>query len=79
VGDSWWRKAEGEGTVGRDANYHMRENGGSQEKKESATRGGNRVIYRKPSFRYEKVFETLALACIKVVANVKTCRTHNKS
>jgi hypothetical protein len=30
-------------------------------------------LYQKPAFRYERVFETLALSCGKVVATVATC------
>ena len=38
-----------------------------------------RKLYQKPSFRYERVFETTALACMKAVATLKTCKSHNKS
>jgi hypothetical protein len=30
--------------------------------------------YRKPEFRLEKVFETMALACGKIAATQQTCR-----
>jgi len=30
--------------------------------------------YRKPEFRLEKVFETMALACGKISATQQTCR-----
>jgi hypothetical protein len=35
--------------------------------------------YHKPSFRYERVFETMALACQKVSVHQKTCRGHTKA
>ena len=34
--------------------------------------------YSKPEFRYERVFETMALACGKT-AGVGFCKGHNKS
>lgn len=34
--------------------------------------------YRKPEFRYERVFETLALACGKIHANQGQCRFNKK-
>ena len=34
--------------------------------------------YGKPEFRYERVFETMALACGKT-AGVGFCKGHNKS
>jgi hypothetical protein len=34
--------------------------------------------YTKPEFRYERVFETMALACGKT-AGVGFCKGHNKS
>ena len=35
--------------------------------------------YRKPAFRYEQVFETMALACGKVNATQAQCRFNQKS
>jgi len=35
--------------------------------------------YRKPSFRYEHVFETMALACGKISRRSKSCRLNSKS
>ncbi|MFZ0478517.1 MAG: hypothetical protein WAL71_05160 [Terriglobales bacterium] len=29
--------------------------------------------YQKPAFRYERVFETAALACAKTFANIRQC------
>jgi hypothetical protein len=31
-------------------------------------------LYQKPAFRYERVFETLALSCGKVVVTQATCQ-----
>jgi hypothetical protein len=31
-------------------------------------------LYQKPAFRYERVFETLALSCGKVVVTQGTCQ-----
>jgi hypothetical protein len=35
--------------------------------------------YRKPEFRYERVFETLALACGKISGNQQQCRFNKKA
>ncbi len=35
--------------------------------------------YSKPSFRHEKVFETMALACGKINATQAQCRTSRKA
>jgi hypothetical protein len=35
--------------------------------------------YHKPSFRYEHVFETMALACGKISRRSKSCRLNSKS
>lgn len=35
--------------------------------------------YRKPEFRYERVFETLALACGKITGNQQQCRFNKKA
>jgi len=34
--------------------------------------------YRKPEFRLEKVFETMALACGKIAPTQRTCRGTNR-
>jgi hypothetical protein len=41
--------------------------------------GTEKKPYRKPAFRYERVFETLALACGKIGATVPTCQSTRKS
>lgn len=41
------------------------------------TRG--RRPYQKPAFRYERVFETMALSCGKVVTTQFQCHFHSKT
>jgi hypothetical protein len=36
-------------------------------------------FYRKPAFRFERVFETQALSCGKVHSHVGQCKTNPKS
>lgn len=38
-----------------------------------------RKPYRKPEFRFERVFETMALACGKISGTQKHCRFIRKS
>jgi hypothetical protein len=38
-----------------------------------------RKPYRKPEFRYEQVFETMALACGKTPATPLLCKGHKKN
>jgi len=35
--------------------------------------------YQKPAFKYERVFETMALSCGKVVTTQFTCSTNRKN
>jgi hypothetical protein len=39
----------------------------------------NKKPYQKPAFRYEQVFETLALACGKIGASTPQCQSSRKS
>ncbi len=41
--------------------------------------GKDKKPYRKPAFRYERVFETLALACGKIGATTPQCQSSRKS
>jgi hypothetical protein len=41
--------------------------------------GTRRKPYRKPEFRYERAFETMALACGKINPTQKQCRFIRKS
>jgi hypothetical protein len=43
----------------------------------NATKG--KKLYQKPAFRYERVFETLALSCGKVSPVVSTCQFSRKT
>lgn len=49
----------------------------AREKTKSAR--GNKKPYQKPSFRHEKVFETLALACGKMAGTSAQCQSQQKS
>jgi hypothetical protein len=42
-------------------------------------RGGGKAPYQKPAFRYEQVFETMALACGKIGATQAQCRGNRKA
>ena len=46
-------------------------------KREPAKRG--KKPYQKPSFKHEKVFETMALACGKISSTQQTCRQVRKN
>ena len=35
--------------------------------------------YQKPAFRYERVFETLALSCGKIASTIHQCQFSKKS
>lgn len=39
----------------------------------------NKKPYEKPAFQYEKVFETLALACGKMAGTSAQCQSQRKS
>jgi hypothetical protein len=39
--------------------------------------GKTKKVYQKPAFRYERVFETVALSCGKIVATQGSCH-HSK-
>jgi hypothetical protein len=41
--------------------------------------GQEKKVYQKPSFRYERVFETLALACGKIASTTSTCTFSKKT
>lgn len=44
-----------------------------------AGKSSNRKPYRKPGFRSERVFETMALACGKISPTQAQCRTVRKN
>jgi len=41
--------------------------------------GKGKKLYQKPAFRYERVFETLALSCGKIVATQAGCQFRTKT
>ena len=41
-------------------------------------RGTSKKAYKKPEFKHEKVFETMALACGKIHPTVQGCRFNRK-
>jgi hypothetical protein len=41
--------------------------------------GKGKKLYQKPSFRHERVFETLALSCGKIGATVPSCQFSRKT
>jgi hypothetical protein len=41
--------------------------------------GKDKKPYRKPAFRHERVFETLALSCGKVISTVGQCQFSKKT
>jgi len=57
----------------------MMENPAPREKKPPATIGKDKKPYQKPSFRHERVFETLALSCGKIGSSTIQCQTARKT
>jgi len=51
----------------------------SQEEIDPQSRTVTKKPYQKPAFRYEQVFETMALACGKVNATQSQCKFNKKS
>ena len=49
----------------------------SMEKSQAKEKPSKKKPYKKPSFEYEKVFETMALSCGKLNSTQAQC-THNK-
>jgi hypothetical protein len=57
----------------------MSEQDKSEEQKESAAeKPKQKRPYKKPTFRYERVFETNALSCGKIGIVQQSCRNNNK-
>lgn len=48
-------------------------------RKASSERGAGKKPYQKPAFRYERVFETMALSCGKKSPVEAQCRFNRKS
>ena len=51
----------------------------SAEKKERESRVPGKKPYQKPEFRFEQVFETMALSCGKVSPTEFQCRFNRKT
>jgi hypothetical protein len=51
----------------------------SGEAQKAPSQGAGKKAYRKPEFRYERVFETLALACGKLEGSQGQCRFNRKT
>jgi len=49
------------------------------EKSADESRGTTKKPYQKPAFRYERVFETMALSCGKVSPTEFQCRFNRKN
>jgi hypothetical protein len=57
----------------------MTDNQQEPSKKTEPAIASNKKPYQKPEFRYEKVFETMALACGKVSSLQGGCRFNRKN
>jgi hypothetical protein len=55
------------------------EDANAEEKKPSDRRRAEKKPYQKPEFRYERVFETMALSCGKVSPTEFQCRFNRKT
>jgi hypothetical protein len=55
------------------------EKANSDQKKVSENRRGGKKPYQKPDFRYERVFETMALSCGKTSPTEFQCRFNRKN
>jgi hypothetical protein len=55
------------------------EKANSGEKQSNENRATGKKPYQKPEFRYERVFETMALSCGKVSPTEFQCRFNRKS
>jgi hypothetical protein len=49
------------------------------EKKKIENEKASKRPYKKPAFQYERVFETMALACGKIGATTAACKSSKKS
>jgi hypothetical protein len=54
-------------------------NGDAEKKSPGEPQSTGKKPYQKPSFRYERVFETMALACGKISPTQFQCRFNRKS
>jgi hypothetical protein len=57
----------------------MQKDANADDKNASDSRRAGKKPYQKPEFRYERVFETMALSCGKVSPTEFQCRFNRKS
>ncbi|MGD0179838.1 MAG: hypothetical protein ABSC15_08495 [Terriglobales bacterium] len=57
----------------------MQKDANADDKKVNDRAGAGKKPYQKPEFRYERVFETMALACGKMSPTELQCRFNRKS
>ena len=57
----------------------VRKSGAADEKTGGSAEAKKKRPYVKPSFEYERVFETMALACGKISPTQSQCRFNRKS
>jgi hypothetical protein len=58
----------------------MTDNRAPREKRQQpGSAGKEKKLYQKPAFRYERVFETLALSCGKIAPTQSTCHHNRKT
>jgi hypothetical protein len=50
-----------------------------EQQQQLANAGKEKKLYQKPAFRYERVFETLALSCGKVGSSTVQCQLSKKT
>lgn len=50
-----------------------------EEGQQPALAGQGKKLYQKPTFRHERVFETLALSCGKIGATLPQCQFTRKT
>jgi hypothetical protein len=58
----------------------MNDDRATREKRQQPDSAGKeKKLYQKPAFRYERVFETLALSCGKVGSSTAQCQFSRKT
>jgi len=58
----------------------MNDNPVPREKSQQPGKARNaKKLYQKPAFRYERVFETLALSCGKIAGTSVNCNSNRKN
>ena len=65
--------------AGGRATFMSQEKANSDEKQLGENRGKGKKLYQKPEFRFERVFETMALSCGKTSPTEFQCRFNRKN